>query len=163
MKMMSMHDLFVHNIKDLYSAEKQITKALPKMIKKTQTPELKQAFETHLEQTEQQIKRLEQIAEMIGSSPSGMKCKGMEGLIEEGRELLEEDIDPTVLDAAMIGAAQKIEHYEISGYGTACAHAELLGHDQALTLLRETLGEEEETDHLLSQIAETKVNMKAAQ
>ncbi len=154
MSLDTLHDLMVHELKDLYSAEKQLVSALPKMIKATTTPELKEAFTTHLEQTKEQVVRLEQIMEMIGGSPRGMKCKGMEGLLEEASSLLEEDADPEVLDVALIGAAQRVEHYEIAAYGAACALASSMQHNDVLTLLELTLSEELETDALLAALAE---------
>lgn len=154
MSLATLHDLMVHELKDLYSAEKQLVSALPKMIKATTTKELKDAFTTHLEQTNEHVARLEQAMELLGSSPRGMKCKGMEGLIEEGASLLEEDADPEVLDVALIGAAQRVEHYEIAAYGAACALAGSMQHNEVLSLLELTLSEELETDALLAALAE---------
>jgi ferritin-like metal-binding protein YciE len=157
-----LHDLFEDQIKDLYSAENQIVKALPKMAKNATSPQLRTAFERHLEETRAQITRLEQIAEELDFNPKGKKCKGMEGLLEEGKEVMGE-FDGDTLDAGMIGAAQKVEHYEIAGYGTARAHAELLGYTQAVRLLQQTLDEEGRTDKKLSQLAESIVNVEALQ
>jgi len=161
--METMQDLFVDEIKDLYSAENQILKALPKIIKAVQSPQVQQALSEHLRVTEGHVRRLEQIASQMGKRPSGKKCIGMEGLIEEGKEALKEGKDPDVLDAALIGAAQKVEHYEIAGYGTARAHAMQLGEQQAVTLLEQTLEEEKEADQKLTELAEAFVNQRAAQ
>jgi ferritin-like metal-binding protein YciE len=156
-----LQEFLVEELKDLYSAETQITKALPKMIKNASSRELKTAFESHLKETEKQIERLETILEEMEESPRGKKCKGMEGLLEEGKEAIEENIDePEVLDVAMIAAAQRVEHYEIAGYGCARTYAQLLGMDEAVQLLEETLEEEKATDIKLTQIAE-KVNVEA--
>ena len=157
-----LHDLFEDHIKDLYSAENQIIKALPKMAKSATNPQLRTAFERHLEETRNQVTRLEQIAAELDFSPKGKKCKGAEGLIEEGKELMEE-FDEDTLDAGLIGAAQKVEHYEIAAYGTARAHAELLGYTKAARLLQQTLDEEARTDKKLSQLAENVVNVDALQ
>jgi len=157
-----LHDLFEDQIKDLYSAENQILKALPKMAKNATSPELRTAFERHLEETRAQVTRLEQIAAELDFTPKGKKCKGMEGLLEEGKEVMGEFDDDT-LDAGMIGAAQKVEHYEIAGYGTARAHAELLGYSRAVRLLQQTLDEESRTDKKLTQLAESIVNVEALQ
>jgi ferritin-like metal-binding protein YciE len=154
--------LFEDQIKDLYSAEKQIIQALPKMAKHTTHPELRGAFEKHLEETRGHAARLEQIADELDFTPRGKKCKGAEGLIEEGKEAMEEFEDET-LDAALIGAAQRVEHYEIAAYGTARAHAELLGFTKAARLLQQTLDEEVRTDKKLSQLAKSLVNVEALQ
>lgn len=161
MKLNSLRDLFVDVIKDLHSAEAQIVKALPRLAKAASSPELRQAFEEHLEETENQVRRLDQIAEKLGVSPKGKRCRGMEGLLEEAREVLEEDGDDTVLDAAFIGAAQKVEHYEIAGYGCARTYAEMLGDTRAAELLQETLDEEMAADQKLTEIAERIVNPNA--
>ena len=155
-------ELFQDQIKDLYSAEKQIIQALPKMAKKTTNPQLRAGFEKHLEETRGHVARLEQIAEELDFSPRGKKCKGAEGLIEEGKEAMEE-FEGDTLDAALIGAAQRVEHYEMAGYGTARAHAELLGFTKAARLLQQTLDEETRTDKKLSQLAESIVNVEALQ
>lgn len=157
-----LHDLFEDQIKDLYSAENQIIKALPKMAKNATNPQLRTAFERHLEETRNQVTRLEQIAEELDFSPKGKKCAGMEGLLEEGKEVMQE-FDEDTLDAGMIGAAQKVEHYEIAAYGTARAHAEMLGYTRAARLLQQTLDEEGRTDKKLSQLAESVVNVEALQ
>lgn len=158
MSMNTMQDYFVDEIKDLYSAENQIIKALPGMIKATESAELQQALTQHLEVTKTHAQRLEQIASGLGKPPTGKKCKGMEGLLEEGKEAVEEGKNPDVLDAAIIGAAQRVEHYEIAGYGTARTHAMLLGNQKAADLLEATLKEEKEADETLTQIAESSVN-----
>ncbi len=147
-------ELYVDELKDLYSAETQLVQALPKMAKGASSDELRQGFEEHLEQTKGHVQRLEQIFEALGESPKGKKCKGMEGLIEEGSEVLGDDYEGDVLDAALIGAAQRVEHYEIAGYGTVRALAEALGEDEHVSLLSETLDEEKETDERLTDIAE---------
>ena len=147
-------ELYVDELKDLYSAETQLVQALPKMAKGASSDELRQGFEEHLEQTKGHVQRLEQIFEALGESPKGKKCKGMEGLMEEGSEVLGDDYEGDVLDAALIGAAQRVEHYEIAGYGTVRALAEALGEDEHVSLLSETLDEEKETDERLTDIAE---------
>lgn len=162
-KITSLEDLYVHELRDLYSAENQILKALPKMAKAANSDELRAAFEEHLEQTEEHVRRLEQIFDKLGAKPKGQKCKGMEGLIEEGKEIMEEDLEPEVLDAALIAAAQRVEHYEMAGYGTVRTYARQLGDEEAADLLQETLNEEGETDHKLTSLAENLVNVQAAQ
>ena len=161
MKLDTLDNLFVMELKDLLSAEKQLVKALPKMAKGATSEALRAAFEEHLEQTKGQIERLEQVFALIDKAPRAEHCKAMEGLIAEGSELLEEDGEPAVKDAALIGAAQKVEHYEISGYGTARALAELLGLDEAVDLLQETLDEEKETDETLTKLALNEINVEA--
>ncbi|HYG37688.1 MAG TPA: ferritin-like domain-containing protein [Cytophagales bacterium] len=161
MELKSLKDLLIHTLQDVYSAEKQIIKALPKMIKATSNEELKKAFETHLKETEKQKERLEQVFDQIGARPGRMKCKAMEGLVEEGKELMEEDIDADVLDAGLIAAAQKIEHYEIATYGTARVYAEQLGEEAVTDLLSQTLEEERKTDELLTDLAMSSVNLEA--
>jgi len=163
MELNSLQDLFIEDLKDLYSAENQLIKALPKMAKAATTPELKQAFQTHLKETEGHVKRLEKIMQDLDESPKGKKCKAMEGLIEEGKELMEEDAEPEVLDAGLIGAAQKVEHYEIAGYGTVRTYAQILGNDQAARLLQQTLDEEGMTDKKLNAPAMECINVEAAQ
>jgi len=155
-----LHDLFEDQIKDLYSAENQLIKALPKMAKNATNPQLRTAFERHLEETRNQVTRLEQIAEELDFTPKGKKCKGMEGLIEEGKEVMEE-FDEDTLDAGMIGAAQKVEHYEIAAYGTARTHAALLGYNKVAKLLQQTLDEEGATDKKLTALAESIINVEA--
>jgi ferritin-like metal-binding protein YciE len=156
------NELFQEQIRDLYSAEKQIVQALPKMAKKATNPQLRAGFEKHLEETRGHVARLEQLAEELEFKPRGKKCKGAEGLIEEAKELMDE-FEGDTLDAALIGAAQKVEHYEMSAYGTARAHAELLGYPKAVRLLQQTLDEEIRTDKKLSQLAESIVNVEALQ
>ena len=161
MQMNDLQDLFVDQLRDLYNAEKQLVRALPKMAKNATDEQLKQAFTMHLEQTEEHVERLEKIFDELGKKPTGKTCKGMQGLIEEGKELLEEDAEPEVLDAGLIAAAQRVEHYEIAGYGTVRAYAELLGNDKAAKILQQTLDEEGETNEKLTQIAESAINVRA--
>lgn len=161
MAMESMQDLYLHELKDLYSAEKQILQALPKMAAKANHNELRQAFEEHRATTDEHVRRLETIFDELGKKPGGKKCKGMEGLIEEGQELLEEDADPDVRDAALIGAAQRVEHYEIAGYGTARTYARQLGFNNHVELLQRTLDEEGQTDERLTKLAEGRINREA--
>jgi ferritin-like metal-binding protein YciE len=162
MKAKGFMDLFELELKDLYSAEKQLTKALPKMAKAATNEELKQAFESHLEETEGQIGRLEKIFEQLDIAYGRVeKCKAMEGLVEEGKEIMEEGLEPDVLDAALICAAQKVEHYEIAGYGCARTFAQQLGLQDIADLLQETLDEEGATDKKLTDIAESVVNAEA--
>ena len=162
MAVRSLENLLVGELRDLLSAEKQITKALPKMGKATSTEELRAAFQEHLTQTEGQIARLEQALEILGHAARAKKCLAMEGLIEEGKEHLEEDMEPAVKDAALIASAQKVEHYEIASYGSARTWAQDIGQAQVAELLQATLDEEAETDRKLSQLAETLVNRQAA-
>jgi len=161
MKINSLQDLFVHELKDLYSAEKQLLQALPKMAKNTENEELRRAFEEHREQTETHVERIERIMSGMENSPRGEKWAGMEGLIEEAEDLLENAEDASVKDAGLIGAAQRVEHYEIAGYGTARTYAEMLGLDEAVQLLQQTLEEEKETDAKLTRLAEGMVNWEA--
>jgi len=148
-------------LKDLYSAEKQLVKALPKMAKAAQSPDLQKAFQNHLKQTEGHVDRIERIFSDMEGSPRGKKCAAMEGLVEEGSELLQEDIEPNVLDAGLIAAAQKVEHYEIASYGTVRAWAERLGKNRAVPLLQQTLDEESAANEKLTQIAESQANLVA--
>ena len=159
--METLHELLVDEIKDLYSAENQLTKALPKLAKSAQNPRLRTAFEDHLKQTEEHVRRLERVAEHLEASPRGKKCVGMEGLVEEGKELISEKPEADVLDAGLIGAAQKVEHYEISAYGTARAHAQQLGYSQVASTLQQTLDEEAAANEKLTAIAEQGVNRQA--
>jgi ferritin-like metal-binding protein YciE len=152
--------LFIDELKDLYSAENQLVKALPKMAKAASSDELREGFEKHLEQTKGHVQRLEKIFEALGENPKGKKCKGMEGLIEEGSEAMQEDYEGSVLDAALIGAAQRVEHYEIAGYGTVRSMAETLAEDDHVSLLEETLQEEKETDEKLTELA-SQINTEA--
>jgi ferritin-like metal-binding protein YciE len=161
MKMDNLQDLLIEDLKDLYDAEHQITKALPKMAKAASSQELKNAFEEHLTQTENHIKRLEQVFESMGKKATRKTCQAMKGLVEEGSETMKEDADPEVMDAALIGAAQKVEHYEIASYGTVATYAQMLGHNQAVQLLRATLQEEKQTDDKLTMLAERKINQRA--
>jgi ferritin-like metal-binding protein YciE len=161
MKMQTLEDLFHHELKDIYSAEKQLTKALPKMAKAATHEELRAAFEEHLEVTETQLERIEGILDQLGVNARGAKCPAMEGLIEEGKELLEMDAEPDVLDAALICAAQRVEHYEIAAYGCARTFAQQLGYDDIAEVLQTTLEEEAEADEKLTQIAESRVNAEA--
>lgn len=163
MSMDSLKDLYIDELKDLYNAENQLLKALPKMAKKASAPELKRAFQEHLTQTEGHVNRLEKIFKGLGEKPSGKTCKAMKGLVEEGKEIIEEDGDDSVLDAALIGAAQKVEHYEIAGYGVARTFASLLGEEDAMESLQRTLNEEGETDKKLTQIAESVINIEASE
>lgn len=160
MEIDSLQKLYVDELKDLYSAEKQLVQALPKMAKKASNPQLRAGFEEHLEVTKKQVERLDQIFERLERSPRGKKCKAMEGLIEEGKEMMQEDMEPEVMDAALISAAQKVEHYEIASYGTVRTYARLLGAEEDARLLQLTLDEEGETDKKLSQLAES-VNVEA--
>jgi ferritin-like metal-binding protein YciE len=146
-------ELYLDELKDLYSAENQLVKALPKMAKAASSDELRQGFEEHLEQTKVHVERLEKIFQALGESPKGKKCKGMEGLVAEGAEVMEEDFEGSLMDAAIIGAAQRVEHYEIAAYGTVCAFAQELGEKEQVSLLTETLEEEKETDGKLSELA----------
>jgi ferritin-like metal-binding protein YciE len=162
MKIKSLEDLLTEELKDLYSAENMIVKALPKMAKNTKSRDLRSAFEEHLRQTENQVKRLEKACDELGISPRGKKCVGMEGLLEEGKEIMTNGEDPSTLEAGLIGAAQKVEHYEIAAYGTAAAHARQLGFNSVASLLNQTLEEERMTDEKLTKIAENQVNVQAA-
>jgi ferritin-like metal-binding protein YciE len=160
MEIDSLRKLYIEELKDLYSAEKQILQALPRMAKKASNPQLKAGFEEHVRQTEGHVERLDQIFEALGKSPRGKKCKGMEGLLEEGKEVLQEDMDDETRDAALIAAAQRVEHYEMAGYGTVRTYAQLLGERDALKLLQTTLDEEGQTDKKLTQLAES-INVEA--
>src|SRR5688500_5698436 len=160
-KMSTLEDLYIDLLKDLYSAEKQLVKALPKIAKNAQSPDLQKAFQEHLKQTEGHVERIERIFSNQGGSPRGKKCVGMEGLIEEGNELLQEDAEPDVLDAGLIAAAQKVEHYEIASYGTARAWAEKMGHNDHARILQQTLDEEATANEKLTDLAESFINMEA--
>lgn len=162
MKLNTLNDLLVEELKDLYSAESQLVRALPRMAKAANSPRLKRAIEDHLAVTQEHKSRLEQIFDDLAVRPRGRKCKVMESLIEEGRDLMEADGDEAVHDAALIGAAQRVEHYEIAAYGTARTLAEHLGHTRVVDLLAATLEEEKETDRTLTEIAESEVNAEAA-
>jgi ferritin-like metal-binding protein YciE len=161
-KIETLHDLLIHELKDLYSAETQLVKALPKMAKAASDERLKEAFQKHLAQTQEQVSRLEQIAKTLEFSPKGKKCVAMEGLIAEGQETISEDAADSVKDAALIIAAQKVEHYEIAGYGSLREFADLLGYDEVRSLLEATLEEEHATDEELTEIASS-INVEAEQ
>jgi ferritin-like metal-binding protein YciE len=161
MEMNRLKHLYIEELKDLYSAENQLVKALPKMAKAASSEDLRAGFEAHLGQTKQHVARLEKIFNALGESPKGKKCKGMEGLIKEGGEMIEEDPAPEELDAGLISAAQRVEHYEIAGYGCVRTYAHLLGEEQAVSLLQQTLDEEKDTDEKLTQLAGS-INVEAA-
>lgn len=161
-KVESLHDVFVKDLSDLHNAETQVLKALPKMQKAASSPELQDAFEHHLEETKEQLSRLEQIFEHLGEKPARKKCKAMEGLIEEGAEVMQMKGDAATRDAALIAAAQKVEHYEIAGYGTAATWAKLLGDLEAAKILGQILSEEKKTDEKLTRLAESRINVEAA-
>jgi ferritin-like metal-binding protein YciE len=158
----SMDDLFVHTLRDIYYAEKQIVKALPEMIEKAHDPQLKQGFQSHLRETENHVKRLDQVFERLGEKAQGIDCPAIDGIIEEAEEVAGEVEDETVLDAALIAAAQAVEHYEMARYGTLIAWANHLGRRDCAALLQETLDEEKAADKKLTAVAETKVNRRAA-
>lgn len=158
----SLKQLYIDELRDLYNAETQLVKALPKMAKASSNAELRQGFEEHLRQTSEHVSRLEQIFEMLGEKPTGKKCLGMEGLVKEGAETMQEEYEDAVMDAAIIGAAQRVEHYEIAGYGTVRAFAEQLGESEHVSLIEQTLQEEKETDDQLTQLAEG-INAQAGQ
>lgn len=164
MKIDTLEELLTDELKDLYSAENQILKALPRMAKTAKSRELRMAFEEHLEQTKNQVQRLEQACDELGIAPRGKKCVGMEGLLEEGKEIMTNGSkDPaSPMEAGLIGAAQKVEHYEIAGYGTAIAHARQLGFNNVANILHKTLEEEKLTDEKLTKLAENQVNVQAA-
>lgn len=150
----SVRQLYIDELRDLYNAETQLVKALPKMAKASSNDELRQAFEEHLRQTSEHVSRLEQIFEMLDEKPTGKKCLGMEGLVKEAAETMKEDYDDAVMDAGIIGAAQRVEHYEIAGYGTVRTLAELIGENEHVTLLEQTLEEEKQTDQKLTELSE---------
>ena len=156
-----LHELFIDELADLYSAEQQLTKALPKMAKAAESDELREALEEHLEETEEHMSRLEQVFESLDETLKKKTCKAMKGLLEEGDEILKEQKDSNALDAGIIAACQKVEHYEIASYGTVCAWADQMGHDEALKLLRQTEEEESAADEKLTEIAETIANERA--
>ncbi len=162
MKLESLYDLYVSELRDLYSAEDQIAKTLPKVIQKTQSPELRAALESHLEETRGHVSRLERVFEMHGEEPKKQKCKGMQGILEEGDEMIGKDATPAVRDAAIISACQRVEHYEIAAYGTVRTYAKQLGQERAAGVLQETLDEESAANEKLTQIAGTRVNIEAA-
>jgi len=156
-----LHEAFLDEVADIYNAEQQLIKALPRMAKAAQSEELRDAFEAHLGETEQQAQRIKEAIDSLGESLKRKKCKGMEGLIDEGKEMMEEYKGDPAIDAVLIAAAQKIEHYEIASYGTICTWAEQMGHSQALRLFKENLGEEKAADEKLTGIAETFANVEA--
>ena len=158
----TMDDLYLHTLQDIYYAENQITKALPKMIEKTGNPALKRAFQKHLGETEQQVKRLDEVFKVLGKDVKGVTCPAIDGIIEEAKELISDCDDDEVRDAAMLAAAQAVEHYEITRYGTLIAWSEQLGRANVVKLLQQTLDEEKATDAALSKLGETNVNKKAA-
>jgi ferritin-like metal-binding protein YciE len=160
--MKKLEDLFLHLLKDVYHAEKQILRALPKMAKSVESDELRLAFETHRDETAHQVERLERVFEMIGRKARGEPCEAIQGLVEEAKEVMEEAEDPDVMDAGILAAAQAVEHYEIARYGTLRAWAEELGLTDAAKLLQQTLDEEKKTDKLLSEIAVARLNREAA-
>ncbi len=162
MRVDSIDKLFIEELKDLYSAENQITKALPKMVNAASSKDLKKAFESHLRETEGQIERLVQICNILGTSPKGKSCEGMKGVLDEGSSMLHESAEGDVRDAALISAAQRVEHYEMAAYGTVRTYAQLLGQPQVAKLLEETLEEEKAADQKLTSIAQ-KVNVRAQQ
>ena len=163
MKLRTLSDLLVEQLRDLYSAEGQLVKALPKMAKGATCDKLRAAIESHLEETKGQVSRLEQIFEQLEASPKGKKCRAMEGLVLEGKEALEEDMEPAIRDAAIIAAAQRVEHYEMAAYGTARTFATVLGKDEVAELLQETLDEEAAANDKLTEIATDSVNHDAAE
>ena len=156
-----MQDLFLNELKDVLNAEKQLVQALPRMAKAAQSPQLQQAFTKHLRETEGHVQRLERIFKSLGQTARGKACKGMEGLVEEGKEILEEEGEPEVIDAALISAAQRVEHYEIAAYGCLRTYAQLLGNSEADRLLQQTLAEEEATDKALTALGEGGINQAA--
>jgi ferritin-like metal-binding protein YciE len=162
MSLDSLQQLFIEELKDIYSAEKQILTALPRMAKAADSDDLREAFTNHLKETEGQVRRLDQIFRELGSSPRGKKCKGMEGLLAEGKEIMGEEGEPPVVDVALIAAAQRVEHYEIAAYGCLRTYAQMLGYAEAAELLQETLEEEEKADETLTKVGEQGVNPAAA-
>jgi ferritin-like metal-binding protein YciE len=161
-KTSTLHDAWLDELRDLYNAEKQISKALPKMAKAANAAPLADAFETHLQETLKQIQRLEQVFESVGETAKSKTCDGMAGILEEGKDIMSEDFDEPTMDASLIAAAQKVEHYEIASYGTVAAWAEAMGHTQAARLLKQTLSEEEATDEKLTSLATSGINEQAA-
>jgi ferritin-like metal-binding protein YciE len=163
MKIQSLHDLYLEELRDLYDAETQLLKALPKMAEKASSEDLRDAFQEHLQVTQSQVERLDEVFEMLEQKSKGKKCEGMKGLIEEAKDIMSQKIEPDVLDAGLIAAAQKIEHYEIAGYGCVRTYAEILGYDDQAELLQETLDEEKETDEELTELAKETINIEAAE
>ncbi|HKP48523.1 MAG TPA: ferritin-like domain-containing protein [Gemmatimonadales bacterium] len=162
MSLDSLEKLFIEELKDVYNAEKQLVRALPRMAKAAESAQLQQAFTKHQKETEGHVQRLEQIFQQLGQSARGKTCKGMQGLVEEGKEVMEKEGEGAVIDAALIASAQRVEHYEIAAYGCLRTYAELLGMDQAVQLLQQTLAEEEATDKTLTQLGESGINEAAA-
>lgn len=162
MKIESLRDLYVEQLHDLYSAETQLVEALPKMAKAASTPQLQNAFQEHLTQTKTHVQRIEQIFQKLGAKPKDQTCKGMEGLIKEGSEMIKMKGEPAAIDAGLIAAAQRVEHYEIAGYGCVHTYAQQLGEQQDAQLLQQTLNEEGQTDKKLTQLAEQLINLEAA-
>ncbi len=158
----TLHDAFVDELRDTYDAERQLTKALPKMAKAASSPELRHAFETHLEETRGHVERLEQVFESLDEKVRGKHCEGMAGIVEEGKTMMGEDFDEATMDAALIAAAQRVEHYEMAAYGTLVAWAQGMGHTQAAKLLQQTLNEEKAADKKLTALAEGGINQEAA-
>jgi len=158
----NLHDAFIDELRDTYDAEKQLTKALPKLAKAASNPKLREAFETHLEETQGQIDRLEQVFESLDEKVRGKHCDGIAGIIEEGKSIMEEEFDETTMDACLIAAGQRAEHYEMAAYGTLIAWAQAMGHSEAATLLQQTLDEEKAADQKLSSLAEGGINQTAA-
>lgn len=158
----TLHDAFIDELRDAYDAEKQLIKALPKLAKASANPKLRQAFESHLQETQGHVKRLEQVFESLDEKVRGKHCDGIAGIIEEGKSVMEEDFDETTMDACLIGAGQRAEHYEMAAYGTLIAWAEAMGHTEAARLLQQTLDEEEAADKKLSDLAESGINQRAA-
>ncbi|MGO1718581.1 MAG: YciE/YciF ferroxidase family protein [Luteimonas sp.] len=163
MAVKTMEELFIHELSDIYSAEKQMTKALPRLAKAAESEQLAAAFQAHLEETEGQVERVEKVAEVLGIKLKRIKCAAMEGLVEESKDVIDEVKEGPLRDAALIGGAQKAEHYEIASYGTLCALAKQLGYDKAIPLLKDTLEEEKATDEKLTMLAEGGGNQRAAQ
>ncbi len=161
MKLETLQDLYIHELKDLYSAEKQIIKALPKMVKAASHPKLKEGFQKHLEETKEQAVRLEKLLAANEETTRGPKCKGMEGVLKEGEEMIEEEADEEVRDAGLIAAAQRVEHYEMAGYGCARTYAEILGDKEGAKVLQQTLSEESATDAALTKLAKSAINLAA--
>lgn len=160
MQMNDLQDLFVHKLKDLYSAEQQALQEMQQAVQKVQSPQLKQGIQQHIQQSEQQVQRLEQIFQQMGQQPGGVTCEGMKGIVQEGQKAMQENASPEVMDAAIISLQQAVEHYEMAGYGTARTYAQLLKNDQAAQLLEQTLNEEKQTDEKLTQIAQ-QINVQA--
>jgi ferritin-like metal-binding protein YciE len=162
MEMQSLQDLFEDELKDVYNAENQILRALPRMAKKASSQQLKDAFDMHEEQTREHVQRLEQVFKLMGKEAKGKTCKAMKGIVEEGKEMMEEEMDPEVMDAALIASAQRVEHYEIAAYGTLRTFAEQLGQKEAVKLLQQTLEEEGDTDKKLTKLATKGINQRAS-